>query len=106
MLRFTCVIIFLWLAALSSGQLPATALEQQARREYSDRQFAAAERDFREIVRANPANLAAQMFLGQTLFNLAKYAEAVGVYQKVRDLEAARQTFSLEQRRITTPSAI
>jgi tetratricopeptide (TPR) repeat protein len=106
MLRFTIGIIFLWLAVPSPGQLPTTALEQRARREYSERQFTAAERDFREVVRTDPSNIAAEMFLGQTLFNLEKYAESVPVYENARDLEASRHALSLEQRRILTDQLV
>ena len=66
---------------------PRAALAERARREFSERKYAAAEQDFRELTRIDPSNIYAYMFLGQSLFSQEKYAEAVEPYQKARELE-------------------
>jgi predicted Zn-dependent protease len=83
------------------GQSKA-ALAERARREFSERKYAAAERDFRELTRLDPSNIYAYMFLGQCLFSQQKYAEAVEPYQKARELEKKQKVFSTTQKRILT----
>jgi Tfp pilus assembly protein PilF len=77
-------------------------LAERARHEFLDRNYAEAERDFRELTRADPSNILAHMFLGQSLFSQEKYAEAVGPYERVRELEAKRKVFSVDQKRVLT----
>lgn len=88
----------------SLGQEATTkgALAERARREFMDRKYSEAEKDFRELTRVDPANIYAYMFLGQSLFSQEKYAEAVIPYEKVREIEGKRKLFSIEQKRILT----
>jgi predicted Zn-dependent protease len=75
---------------------------ERARREFLDRNYAKAELDFRELTRIDPSNIYTHMFLGQSLFSQGKYAEAVGPYEEVRELEAKRKVFSVNQKRVLT----
>ena len=59
----------------------------QALREFQAGQFPEAERQFREIVRRDPKNIYAQIYLGQSLFRQGKYADAVDPFEKARNLE-------------------
>lgn len=75
-------------------------LSDRALQEFRDGKYSAAERDFREVVRLDPSNVYAQVYLGQTLFKEEKYADAVGPYEKARALEKAGKVLSSEQHRI------
>ena len=52
-------------------------------------QYEAAERDCREIVKQNPSDILAQIYLGQSLYMQKKYAESVAPFEKARELEAS-----------------
>jgi predicted Zn-dependent protease len=73
---------------------------RQAQHLYADKKLAEAERSFAEIVRLHPANVPAQMYLGQTLFEEQKYSEAIIPYEKVRKLVKAGTKLTLTQQRI------
>jgi predicted Zn-dependent protease len=73
---------------------------QKATQLYQSGRLAEAERSFREIVRRDPTNIAAQMHLGQTLFKEEKFAEAIAPYEKVRALEKEGTKLTLTQHRI------
>ena len=62
---------------------------QNAKRLYDGGRLAEAERSFLEITRHDPSNIAAQMYLGQTLLREEKFAEAIAPYERVRVLERA-----------------
>jgi len=79
----------------SSGSLSDRALQEFRAGKYQE-----AERGFREITKADPANVYAQVYLGQALFKEEKYAEAVGPYEKARALEMKGQALSPDQNRI------
>jgi Flp pilus assembly protein TadD len=55
-------------------------LLEQARQEYVAGKFADAERDLRELVKRDPADIDAQAYLGHALFRQEKYADAVVPY--------------------------
>ena len=73
---------------------------QKATQLYQSGRLAEAEQSFREIVRRDPTNIAAQMHLGQTLFKEEKFAEAIAPYEKVRALEKEGTKLTLTQHRI------
>jgi TolA-binding protein len=76
------------LAGLSvQAQKRETEIFRNAHQLYDSGRLADAEKGFAEIVRDHPDNIAAQMFLGQTLFKEEKYAAAVAPYERVRAVE-------------------
>ncbi len=91
----------LFLAAGAYGQQPSPgALSERALQEFREGKYSEAERDFREITRADPSNIYAQVYLGQTLFKEEKYLDAVGPYEKARAIEKGGKVLSSDQRRI------
>jgi len=99
---FLCCLVIVGGHAFGQERQSKAALAERARREFSERKYAAAEQDFRELTRIDPSNIYAYMFLGQSLFSQEKYAEAVEPYQKARELEKKQKVFSTTQRRILT----
>jgi predicted Zn-dependent protease len=105
-LSFLPALLSVYLFLLGTGSsVPAQSneidrLTEKAEHEYSAGQFSEAERDFRQITRHAPANLFAQMHLGQALFRQEKYSEAVAPYEKARELERTGMKLSLQQHRI------
>jgi predicted Zn-dependent protease len=81
------------------AQLKEKLLEQ-ARQEYIGGKFADAERDLRELVKRDPADIDAQAYLGHALFKQEKYADAVVPYEKARQLEASGNKLSSDQHRV------
>jgi predicted Zn-dependent protease len=75
-------------------------LAEKARQEYAAGKFADAERDFRELTKRDPSNVAAQVYLGQALFRQEKYGESVVPYEKARELERAGSKLTSAQHRI------
>ena len=75
-------------------------IADRALQEYKSGQYAAAERDCREIIKQNPSNILAQIYLGQSLFMQKKYGEAVGPLEKARELEASGMKLNSDQHRI------
>lgn len=92
----------IWLAAGLSvqAQKPETEMLRDAQRLYDSGKLADAEKSFAEIAREHPANVSAQMYLGQTLFKEEKFTEAIGPYEKVRALEKSGTKLTLIQQRI------
>jgi predicted Zn-dependent protease len=91
----------LLVAGAVHGQTPSSApLSERALQEFRDGKYREAERDFREITKADPANLYAQVYLGQALFRQEKYTEAVDPYEKARALEKGGKELSSDQHRI------
>jgi predicted Zn-dependent protease len=76
------------------------SIADRALQEYKLGQYAAAERDCREIVKQNPSNILAQIYLGQSLFKQQKFADAVGPFEKARELEAGGIKLNSDQHRI------
>jgi tetratricopeptide (TPR) repeat protein len=85
---------------LAHGQQPESERFQDAQRFYNSGKLTEAEKGFAEIVRDHPANIDAQMHLGQTLFREEKFAESIAPYEKVRSLEKGGAKLSLTQHRI------
>jgi predicted Zn-dependent protease len=95
-------ICFFSMAAVCSGQSDdgKSSLADRALQEYKSGQYSAAERDCREIVKQNPSNILAQIYLGQSLFKQQKFADAVGPFEKARELEAGGIKLNSDQHRI------
>jgi predicted Zn-dependent protease len=89
-------------AAVCSGQSTGqqSSLADRALQEYKSGQYAAAERDCREIIKQNPSNILAQIYLGQSLFKQQKFADAVGPFEKARELEVSGLKLNSDQHRI------
>lgn len=89
-------------AAICFGQSSNSQdlIADRALQEYKSGQYAAAERDCREIVKQNPSNILAQIYLGQSLFKQQKFADAVGPFEKARELEANGMKLNSDQHRI------
>lgn len=91
----------LFLVGSVHGQTaPSAVLSERALQKFRAGKYSEAERDFREITKADPANVYAQVYLGQTFFKEEKYAEAVGPYEKARALEKSGKSLSSDQHRI------
>ncbi|HZQ18847.1 MAG TPA: tetratricopeptide repeat protein [Terriglobales bacterium] len=85
----------------STQNQPTTKeLAEKAQHEYATGHFADAERDFRELVKRDPNNIYAQVYLGQSLFRQEKYDQAVIPFEKARNLENAGIKLTLVQHRI------
>ncbi len=90
------------MAAICSGQSSdrQDSVADRALQEYKSGQYAAAERDCREIIKQNPSNILAQIYLGQSLYMQKKYAQSVAPFEKARDLEASGMKLNPDQHRI------
>lgn len=106
-LRWTAIGVFsVSLLILGASSLkaqtsaPGDQLAQRALKDYQDGNYIAAERDFREIAERDPSNFYAQFYLGQSLFEEHKFADAVGPFEKARALELGGKKLTLEQHRI------
>lgn len=95
-LAFACLLSSHWLCC-ARLQDP---IVHQALQEFRDKNYAAAERDFREIAKRAPSNIYAQFHLGQTLFKEEQYGAATTAFQKARDLEKEGKGLSMVQHRI------
>lgn len=73
---------------------------KRALEEYKAGQYAAAEQDCRELVKRNPSNILAQIYLGQSLYMQKKYGESLAPFEKARQLEASGMKLNSEQHRI------
>jgi predicted Zn-dependent protease len=82
------------------AQRPEADSFQKARQLYQSGQLTKVEQTLREIVRRDPTDVAAQMYLGQTLFKEEKFAAAIVPYEKVRSLEKSGTKLTLIQHRI------
>ena len=77
-----------------------TSAVDRALQEYRSGQYGAAERDFREILKQTPSNILAAIYWGQSLFKQKKYADAVGPFEKARELETAGAKLTPEVHRV------
>lgn len=94
-------ICVLSLAAICSGQSnEQNSLADRALQEYRAGEYAAAERDCREVVKQNPSNIFAQIYLGLSLYMQKKYAESVAPFEKARELEASGMKLNSDQHHI------
>jgi predicted Zn-dependent protease len=80
--------------------------EDRAMQEFGSNDWLAAEQDFREVVKRDPSNVFAQMYLGQILFRQERHAEAAVYFQKARDLEKSGKALSTVQDRILTDQLV
>lgn len=87
---------------LCIGQLPGSRdrLAGQAKQEFRDGKFDASERDFRQLSKIDPLDLYAHAYLGHSLFRQEKFAEAIGPYEKARDIERGGRKLALEEHRV------
>lgn len=81
-------------------------LADRALQEFRDKNYAAAERDLREITKRDPSNIYAHFYLGQTLFKEEQYAAAATSFQKAHDLEKDGDGLSVVQHRILTDQLV
>lgn len=99
-LAVSCVALFAGELCFAQGPQSKAKLLEQARQEYIAGKFADAERDFRELVKRDPADIDAQAYLGHALFRQEKYADAVIPYERARELEASGSKLSSDQHRV------
>jgi tetratricopeptide (TPR) repeat protein len=88
------------LALLVTTTVLGQNLAERAAREFQAKNFAAAEKDFRELAKSDPTNLLAHVYLGHALFRQERFAEAIGPYEKARELEIAGKKLSESDHRI------
>ncbi len=98
-LRITVVVLSL-AGTLALAQGSETEAFKNAEGLYNSGKLPEAEKSFAGIVRDHPDNIAAQMYLGQTLFREEKFAAAIVPYEKVRALEKSGTKLTLTQHRI------
>lgn len=82
------------------SQTTETELFNASKQSYTSGHLHDAERGFTELVHSHPDNIAAQMYLGQTLFKEEKFAAAIAPYEKVLALARAGTKLTITQRRI------
>lgn len=99
-LAVSCVGLFAAELCAAQGPQSKEKLMEQARQEYVAGKFADAERDLRELVKRDPADIDAQAYLGHALFRQEKYADAAVPYEKARELEAGGRKLSSDQHRV------
>jgi predicted Zn-dependent protease len=93
-------VLVLWAIAAAQSQKSDDEMFHEAQSRYTSGKLLEAEAGFAEITRLHPANVAAQMYLGQTLFREEKFSQAIVPYEKVRAIEKSATKLSLTQRRI------
>lgn len=93
---------FSFLIALCISGLYAqqTPLATQAFQEFASGRYGEAERDFLEVVRLDPSDIRAQMFLGHALYRQRKFADATVPYEAARRLERDGKSIPLEHHRV------
>jgi predicted Zn-dependent protease len=96
----TMAIVWLMTGVWLHAQEADTAAFREGQQLYASGKLSEAKKIFEEIVRHDPSNVAAQMYLGQTLFREEKFADAIAPYEKVRALEKAGTKITLIQHRI------
>ena len=100
-MRLQAMVAIMLLSGISAhAQKSDAEMFQDAQRLYATGKLSEAEKSFTEITRDHPANVATQMYLGQTLFKEEKFAAAIVPYEKVRALEKAGTKLTLTQHRI------
>lgn len=88
------------------GQDRPVDLAERAVQEFRSNNWSAAERDFREIVKRDPSDIEANIYLGQSLFRQQRYADAAVHFQKARDLEKSGKELNTTQDRILTDQLV
>lgn len=100
------VLLFWSIACLGQNKDIPQDLGERAVQEFRKDDWPAAERDFREIVKRNPSNIFAHMYLGQTLFRQKRYGEAATFFQRTRDLQKSGKRLNTTQDRILTDQLV
>jgi predicted Zn-dependent protease len=92
----------LFLCGLSWAQEQRSPEEmfKVARQQFASGKWLEAEKSFAEIVKQDPSNVAARMYLGQSLFREEKFSQAIVPYEQVRALERSGTKLSQTQHRI------
>src|SRR5579862_5733870 len=99
--RGTTILCLIFSAAcLGQGKQPSGSTFTRAAQEYLAGRFALAEQDFQIVVNDNPSNIVGQIYLGQSRFMQKKYRDAVGPFEKARELEADGKKLTPDQHRI------
>ena len=88
----------------SSGT--ADDLGARAVQEFRNNDWTSAERDFRELLKRDPSNIYANMYLAQSLFRQQRFSEAATFFQKTRDLQKAGKEINSTQDRILTDQLV
>lgn len=106
--RLTALWWFPFSILVCFGQDAHTLSEVQDRavKEFQRSDWTAAERDFREVVKRDPTNIFANMYLAQTLFRQEHYSEAATFFQKTRDLQKSGKQLNTTQDRILTDQLV
>ena len=86
--------------AAGAQETGAPAVLERAVREFRGGDFAAAERDFRELTKADHGSLFAYSYLGHSLFHQRKFNEAIVPYERARELERTGSKISETEHRI------
>lgn len=92
--------IFLVVGAVFGQMVSNETLSEKALQIFSEGKYSEAEQDFRNLTKADPSNIFAHFYLGQTFFKEEKYVEAAGAFEKARSLQKNAKVLSLDQRRI------
>jgi Flp pilus assembly protein TadD len=101
-MKIAAIGALLWLLGVNSAHAQKSEAEmlRDARNLYASGKLSQAENTFSEITHEHPDDIAAQMYLGQTLFKEGKFAAAVVPYEKVQLLERSGTKLTLTQHRI------
>jgi len=102
----TCCLLLWCVNGFCQDRRAPDDLGQRAVREFQNDDRPAAEHDFREVVKRDPSNIVAHIYLGQCLFRQEHYAEAVVFFQKARDLQKGGKELSTVQDRILTDQLV
>ena len=94
-----------WCPAQQASQT-RTALWERAKQEFLDKQFAASEADFRELLKIDGANIYVHLYFGHVLFRQEKYAEAVVPYEKAKAMNRTAHKLTDQERHILTDQLV
>ena len=103
---WACPLLFWSLSVWGQDARLSDDVGERAVREFRNSDWSASERDFREVVKRDPSNVVAHMYLGQSLFRQQHYAEAAVFFQKARDLQKSGNELSSVQSRILTDQLV
>ena len=103
---WVCCLLLLPASSLGQNSGRSTDIGERATQEFRNNEWPAAERDFQEIVKGNPSNIIANIYLGQTLFRQERYAEAATFFQKARDLQKNGKQLDTAQDRLLTDQLV
>jgi len=87
---------------LAQGTQTADSAYQRGLREYQAGQFGPAAQDFADAAKADPSNVYAQFYWGESSFKQRKYEESNGPLERALDLDKVAKKLSEDQRRIVT----